>query len=223
MYILHIETATSVCSSSLSYNGKVIASRWINDGNKHAELLATFIQQIFDEAKTNPKDISAVSVSIGPGSYTGLRIGLSMAKGICYSCSIPLITINSLLILGNHAAQSVADKNTIVVPMIDAGRMEVYAMFLNGNGEEIKATCSLIVDESTFSEYTHNKLLFVGNGSEKLKSLFYNHKNINFCEQNLCDANHQAEIATEYYKNKIFADLAYVEPFYFKEYNPLRK
>ena len=224
--ILLLETATESCSVALCCGNKVIAEKYINEPKAHATLLAKFVQDILAENNLTIKDCSAVAVSEGPGSYTGLRVGVSCAKGLCYGAGIPLIAVGTLDLI----AQCAIDNNLInpgngdeaaepylIVPMIDARRMEVYTATFNSKGESLTPTRALILDENSFKdELEAGKVLFTGNGSEKYKSLV-NHPNAVFAEQ-LPHACGMRVIASDMLNKKEFKDVAYFEPFYLKDF-----
>lgn len=217
MTILHIETSTNVCSVTLSSDGKVIQTFMDETGQNHAALLSPFIQQIIDNNK-NIK-IDAVAVSEGPGSYTGLRIGVSTAKGLCYGYDVPLIAVDTLSILCQEVISTQKlEENALLCPMIDARRMEVYnAIYdtkLNKQGE----TKSVIITEESFLELLNNNIVyFFGNGAEKCKSLI-THSNARFIDTIIPLAKNMIAMAEEKFANKDFVDTAYFEPFYLKEF-----
>src|SRR5436190_15401436 len=164
-YILNIETATKNCSVSLAKDGVTLVFREIADqGYSHAEKLHVFIEEIIKEAKLEFKDLSAIAISQGPGSYTGLRIGVSSAKGLCFSLDIPLIAVDTLQVL----ASQVKVEDGFIVPMIDARRMEVYSAVLNTNLEKVKAVEAEIITEDSYADY-QEPMYFVGDCQEKLK------------------------------------------------------
>ncbi|MEN8123862.1 MAG: tRNA (adenosine(37)-N6)-threonylcarbamoyltransferase complex dimerization subunit type 1 TsaB [Bacteroidota bacterium] len=214
--ILNIETATKNCSVSLSKNGKVIALKELNEGQfSHAEKLHTFIENVIGEAGITFQDIDAVSVSKGPGSYTGLRIGVSTAKGLCFSLDKPLLSVETLTLLAN--AIDVAE-NEFIIPLIDARRMEVYSAVFDHNHQLIKETSAEIIDESSFLEYLNKgKVYFLGDGSEKCKNVIL-HKNAVFLDDYFPSAKYMSELSSEKYNKKEIEDLAYFEPFYLKDF-----
>lgn len=175
MLILNIETSTNTCSVSLSgETGVVLAYRENIDDRSHSTLLTVFIEEVIKEAGITADKLSAVSVSMGPGSYTGLRIGTSTAKGICYAKSIPLISINTLDLLTksfikrHHQLLEVSKNKILLCPMLDARRMEVYLAMYNTDGLRIKDTAAEIINEDTFVELLkENIIYFFGNGVTK--------------------------------------------------------
>jgi tRNA threonylcarbamoyladenosine biosynthesis protein TsaB len=223
--ILNIETSTEVCSVSLAGNGQLLFKKESIDGMNHSRLLTVFIEQLFAENNMLINTIEAVAVSKGPGSYTGLRIGVSVAKGLCYGLNIPLISINSLEILGNYASRNLAKydlsddgKTVLFCPMIDARRMEVYTALYNSAGEEIRPVFAEIIDENFLSDiFENHKIFFLGNGAEKCKNQI-KHKNALFEGPVTTSAEFMHVIAEEKFSKKEFEDVAYFEPFYLKNF-----
>ena len=168
--ILNIETATTVCSVSMAKDGKVLAFRERNDGYSHSELVSPFIEEMLLELNLDSKDIDAVAVSEGPGSYTGLRIGVSTAKGLCFSLDVPLIAISSLQSMALEASEKYPNIDAFH-PMIDARRMEVYTQIFNSDNIAQSVTEAKILDENSYSEeFKTNKLLFCGKCSNNASS-----------------------------------------------------
>ena len=217
--ILLLETATESCSVALSSGNKIIAEKYINEPKSHASLLAKYTQDILVENNITIQDCSAVAVSEGPGSYTGLRVGVSCAKGLCYGANKPLIAVGTLDTIAQCAIDNgLTDDDTyLIVPMIDARRMEVYTASFNSKGEAISKTEAVILNEDSFKEELEKgKVLFTGNGAEKFKTLV-NHPNAIFAEQ-LPHATGMRVIAAECLNKKEFKDAAYFEPFYLKDF-----
>lgn len=221
--ILLLETATESCSVALCNSENIIAEKYINEPKSHASLLARYIQDILTENNLTIHDCAAVAVSEGPGSYTGLRVGVSCAKGLCYGASKPLIGVGTL----NTIAQCAIDNNLInsnnpsepylIVPMIDARRMEVYTATFTSDGKALSETKALILTEESFKEeLERGKVLFTGNGAEKFRTLV-NHPNAVFAEQ-LPHASGMRVIASDMLNKKEFKDIAYFEPFYLKDF-----
>lgn len=222
--ILNIETSTEVCSVALSENGKLLCKKESSEGLNHSELLTVFIEELFAENQLQLKSINAVAVSKGPGSYTGLRIGVSVAKGLCYALNIPLVSINSLDVMGIFAAQNVKNYTTLPVgdllfcPMIDARRMEVYTALYNSKGEQLEPISAEIIDKNFLSGYLQNhKILFFGNGAEKCKEQI-THPNALFIGPEKTSAQFMGNIAEDKYNKNEFEDVAYFEPFYLKNF-----
>jgi tRNA threonylcarbamoyladenosine biosynthesis protein TsaB len=218
--VLNIETATTNCSVSLSKEGETLVLKEDNSlGYSHAETLHLFIDEVFKISKLKPSEIDAVAVSKGPGSYTGLRIGVSSAKGLCFALDKPLISISTL----ESLAHQVKATDGLIIPMLDARRMEVYSAIYNENLElqrEIKAE---ILTEESYSELLEsNKVYFVGDGVEKTKTLI-NHPNAIFIQGKLPSANQMSLLAEMKYKKSDTEDVAYFEPYYLKDFVALKK
>ncbi|MBR5855944.1 MAG: tRNA (adenosine(37)-N6)-threonylcarbamoyltransferase complex dimerization subunit type 1 TsaB [Bacteroidales bacterium] len=229
--ILLIETATESCSVALADDKKIIAEKYINEPKAHATLLAKYIKEILQENNMTLADCSAVAVSEGPGSYTGLRVGVSCAKGLCYGAEKPLVAVGTLAAIAQCALdndiiiQEIENKRKnceekmplLIVPMIDARRMEVYTSIFDEKGVELTATNAKILNEESFKEELDSAIvLFTGNGALKFKPLI-NHPNAIFAEQ-LPHATGMRIIADDLYNKKEFKDCAYFEPFYLKDF-----
>lgn len=198
---------------AISKKGKTIAIKEISDGYSHAENLHVFINAILAESKLGYSDLNAVAVSKGPGSYTGLRIGVSTAKGLCFSLDIPLIAIETLEVL---ARQVVVEKG-FIVPMIDARRMEAYTKVFKANYEEARVIEAEILDETSFETYLEQgKVIFVGNKTEKTQEVIQ-HCNAQFIES-FPSAKEMSELAYEKFEKNNFEDVAYFEPYYLKDF-----
>ncbi|HET8838774.1 MAG TPA: tRNA (adenosine(37)-N6)-threonylcarbamoyltransferase complex dimerization subunit type 1 TsaB [Flavobacteriaceae bacterium] len=212
--ILCLETATTNCSVALERNGNLLAVREDGDKNySHAEKLHLFIQEVLNEAKLKPQELDAVAFSMGPGSYTGLRIGAAAAKGLCFSLDIPLISVSTLFSL---AIQIEIPENAVVVPMLDARRMEVYSAVFDSNGKQIRETRAEILNENSFSDYLNaEKVYFLGNGVEKFQQLM-EHPNAVFVLDKFPSARQMLFEAEEKFSKNQFEDVAYFEPFYLK-------
>ena len=213
--ILNLETATKNCSVSISKDGESISLKEINTGGYyHAELLQSYIEEVLKESNNKLSDLDAVAVSKGPGSYTGLRIGVSSAKGICFGNEIPLISIPTL----ESMATSQKGKDYTLVSMLDARRMEVYACIYNSEVEEIRKTEAEIIDENSYYEYLEKgKVLFFGDGSDKCKDII-KHENAEFVDDIFPSAKQMSEISEKLFNEKTFEDTAYFEPFYLKDF-----
>ena len=220
-----IETSTEVCSVAFSENGEFKFKKESQEGLNHSELLTVFIEYLFKENNLSFSEITAVAVSKGPGSYTGLRIGVSVAKGLCYALDVPLIAINSLDVLGKYAAQNVNEfinverqEDILFCPMIDARRMEVYTALYNIQGERIRPVSAEIIDENFLSDHLEiNSVLFFGNGARKCEHLI-KHKNAVFNGPDKTSAQFMQKIAHDKYNKKEFESVAYFEPFYLKDF-----
>ena len=225
--ILCIETSTAVCSVALADKSNVIALRESLDGQNHAEKITVFIDEMMKEANISYNDLDAVAVSMGPGSYTGLRIGVSTAKGFCYAIEKPLIAVDTLAAMAHgFISQQTTDNSqqtlsTVYCPMIDARRMEVYSAFFNDKLERLSETKAIIIDENSFSDLKQNNHLYLfGDGADKLASLFENEDNITVIEKFHCSAAYMAKLADDAFNNNDFVDTAYFEPFYLKDFVP---
>jgi len=222
--ILHIETSTRVCSVALSINGELVDIQETTAKNSHAELVTLFSEKVLNESGKTFPDLDAVAVSMGPGSYTGLRIGVSTAKGFCYALNKPLIAISTLKAMSNGMVQfaqksGFTKTNHLFCPMIDARRMEVYTAIFDSELKTIQNISAEIIDASSFSDLLEtNPILFAGDGAAKCKELFSESKNAHFID----DFNPSAKFMTELAENKFnsgeFENLAYFEPFYLKDF-----
>ena len=216
-YILHLETATKVWSVAISNNGTVISIKeTVSDGYTHSESLTLFIQDVLNQAQLALADLSAVSVSAGPGSYTGLRIGLSTAKGLCFALNIPLIAIDTLTALKNV----IPSGEMPVIPMLDARRMEVYAQVFDADGQTLQEIDAIVLTEDSFSDF--EPFIVLGDGAAKCKEM-WGHRNITWNENVLRSAKGQATIAYEKFQKKEFENLAYFSPIYLKDANGVRR
>jgi tRNA threonylcarbamoyladenosine biosynthesis protein TsaB len=217
--LLNIETTTTNCSVSLSKEGETLVLKEDYSTNfSHAESLHVFIDDVVKSAKIKLSEIDAIAVSKGPGSYTGLRIGVSAAKGLCFSLDKPLISVSTLVSLSHQ----VKIDNGFIVPMLDARRMEIYSAVFDANHHQIREIQAQILDESSFLDYLNkDKVYFIGNGVEKTKTVIQ-HKNATFIENKLPSAKEMGTLAFEKYKNNDFENVAYFEPFYLKDFIHLR-
>lgn len=222
--ILNIETSTEVCSVSLAKDGETLFLKESTEGLNHSQLLTVFIEELFESADFDKKQLDAVAVSKGPGSYTGLRIGVSVAKGLCYGLNIPLIGVGSIDAMGHYVAENVADfytesnDNLLFCPMIDARRMEVYTAIFDKKGEQNQPVSAEIIDESSFgSLLEENKILFFGNGAEKCKAAL-NHPNAVFEGPAKTSARFMQKLSENKFNQREFENVAYFEPFYLKDF-----
>jgi len=223
-YILCIETSTNICSVALSQDRKLLTARQDNEGNSHANRLTVLIEQIFNDAAVpiDMEKIDAVAVSSGPGSYTGLRIGVSTAKGLCFALDKPLISLTSLSVLAWPVVRDMADgqaeSNSWFCPMIDARRMEVYTTMFDQNMELKRETHADVVDQESYrSILDTRKVFFFGNGAEKCKAPL-NHPNAFFPRDEGPLARNMTTLAFDAYDKENFEDVAYFEPFYLKNF-----
>lgn len=216
--ILQIETATSVCSVALAVNGQTIALKEEIGQHIHASNLTLFIDEVMHNAKIAYKDLDAIAVSKGPGSYTGLRIGVSTAKGLCFALDKPLIGVNTLKMMANGFLNAHPNYGGLVCPMIDARRMEVFTAVYTNKLHEFEAVNAKIVDEKSFIlELDQHYVTFIGNGAEKCKAVLA-HQNAHFSSANFNSANHMSSLAKELFEQQQFEDVAYFEPFYLKDF-----
>lgn len=214
-YILNIETSTKNCSVSLSKNGNLVALKELCEANfSHAEKLTVFIKDVLKKAEIELKDLTAIAIGKGPGSFTGLRIGVSSAKGLCFGLDIPLIAIPTLEILANATNLN----NGFIVPLLDARRQEVYTAVFNEKHEFVKETFNHILEADSFLEYlTKNQVLFLGDGTTKTKEIIQ-HKNALFLENYHPSAKEMVTLSYQKFLNNDFEDVAYFEPFYLKDF-----
>lgn len=215
--ILSIETSTPVCSCSLSSDGKMLLSKVSYKGQSHASLLGLFVQEIMEYSRKNNLLPDAIAVSSGPGSYTGLRIGVSEAKGLSYGLGIPLIAIPTSLIMASMVTDRVG-YDALLCPMIDARRMEAYTTFFDKTLNVIRKTSADIVDSNSYSDLLREKkIVFFGNGALKCESVI-THRNASFIRDIHPLASGMMLLAEKAFKERDFADVAYFEPFYLKEF-----
>lgn len=218
-WILALETSLNVCSVSVGYGNHILASREETGVNIHAKRLGVLIEETMASAGINFDALAAVSVSKGPGSYTGLRIGVSAAKGICFAKEIPLIGISTLEILATQAKIYHKEKDVFYCPLIDARRMEVYYTLYNEAIDTILPIEAAVIDEAFVEKVlSDRRVLFFGNGMEKAKSLLQEHKKAMFLENILPSASLQISIASERIANNQTEALSSFEPFYLKDF-----
>ena len=226
IHILNIETATSICSVALTKNNELLSLRESDDKNSHSSKLTLFIDEVIKEVDINYTDLDAIAVSKGPGSYTGLRIGVSTAKGLCYALDKPLISVGTLqaMALGmaeKFITENLYEKPVLFCPMIDARRMEVYSALYDSNNKEVREIRAEIIDKNSFSEFLqNNEIIFFGDGASKCKQVLAHRKNAIFIDNFFPSASFITEIANLKFKNKDFEDVAYFEPFYLKDFIP---
>jgi tRNA threonylcarbamoyladenosine biosynthesis protein TsaB len=214
--ILQIDTATSKASVSLAFNGRVLSSRINEEQKQHASFVQPAIIEIMKENGKDMKDLSAVAITIGPGSYTGLRVSLASAKGICFALQIPLIAISTLKAMAATALYEAAD---LYCPMIDARRMEVFTAVFNADLSLYMKEQAMILNENSFTDILSGKrMVFIGNGVTKWKQLSTQHQNARFINE-FDITNSFAQLSFHAFKQNSFADLAYTEPVYLKEFN----
>lgn len=213
--ILHIDTAVEGASVCLANDNVLLAPAMTDRKKDQSGWLHNSIRQLINTSGLQLSDLEAVAVTIGPGSYTGLRVGLSAAKGICFALGLPLITINTLEVMASAAR--IEGSNALLCPMIDARRMEVFTAVYDQTLKEIMAPCAMILNGTNFDHILGtDQVIFSGNGSYKWKTVL-SHANAQFSDVTTT-AEDMVQLAGKYYEDKRFADLAYVEPFYVKEF-----
>ncbi len=213
--ILCLETATTNCSVALAVEGIITVIKEDNNQSySHAELLHVFIEEVLTEGGIGLNELDAIAVSMGPGSYTGLRIGVSAAKGLCFTLDIPLIAIPTLASL----AHQVSSAPNFIIPLLDARRMEVYSAVFNEERVQIRETKAEIIVESTYDAYLEKgEVVFIGNGVEKFKEIC-RHKNASFLADNLPSARQMVILAESKFNSGTFENVAYFEPYYLKDF-----
>ena len=220
--ILCLETATPVCSVALNSACCTLAMRETEGQNAHSEKITNFIREVMEEAKIDYPQLDAVAVSQGPGSYTGLRIGVSTAKGICYAADLPLMAIDTLEAMAYGMKEKLASQigpDDLLVPMIDARRMEVYASIFDADLNKINDTAALVIDEHSFEDLRKDHRLWLfGDGAPKLSKLFENQPNINIIDGFKPSAAYMKVLAERALQQQQFVDVAYFEPFYLKDF-----
>ena len=214
-YILNIETSATNCSVSLFKDSELVLFKQENDQNySHSKRLHVFINDLLEDSKVSPKDLSAISVSKGPGSYTGLRIGVSSAKGLCFTLGIPLISVDTL----DAFAHQIESPDGFIVPLIDARRMEVYSSVYDKNFTKIRETRAEILTKNSFQEYLKtSNVYFLGNANEKTKSII-DSPNAIFVEDKLPSSIEIGKLASLKFISNDFENTANFEPFYLKEF-----
>ena len=219
--ILSIETATKACSVAIAKGNETLSViEEVGDGYSHAENLSVFIERALTESNHTYKDLSAIAISKGPGSYTGLRIGTSTAKGLCFALDIPLISISTLQAMAFGVVQKTnLAATSLFCPMIDARRMEVYSAFFNAQNEFIRETKADIIDEHSYSDYlASSEVVFFGDGAEKCRDVLSVNTNARFIADFNPSAKYLAPLANQKFITKQFEDTAYFEPYYLKDF-----
>lgn len=217
--ILNIETSTTVCSVAVSSDSDIIFDKIDLEGPSHAALLGVFVDAAVKFLREKNINLDAVAVSCGPGSYTGLRIGVSEAKGLCFGMNIPLIAINTLLIMSSGVISNTKlPEDVLLCPMIDARRMEVYAALYDQGLNLVRDIRADIVDEDSYQEFLDkNKVVFFGNGADKCKDKLTS-GNAEFLDDIYPKASDMLSLANKAFEEQNFVDVAYFEPFYLKEF-----
>jgi tRNA threonylcarbamoyladenosine biosynthesis protein TsaB len=216
-YIINIDTATETAHVSLAQNGRLLHVLTNQQQKDHAAFVQTGVQQLVTAAGISLAAIAAVAVTAGPGSYTGLRVGMASAKGLCYALQKPFIAVNTLEVMTKAVLLQHNEADVLYCPMIDARRMEVFTAVYNTNLTAVLQPCALILEESSYQLYLQkSKLVFFGSGAAKWSSIAGN-TNVSFTELNCLPVGFAA-LSYQYYHNNIFSDLAYAEPYYIKEF-----
>jgi len=217
--ILQIETSTISCSVALSDNGQTLSFKEAAERNIHASSVTLFIEEVMKMADKKLTDLDAVAVSRGPGSYTGLRIGVSTAKGLCYGLDVPLISIDTLKAMASSKRINSGSGATLYCPMIDARRMEVYSAIYDAQLTNISPVAANIIDEKSFSSILEkNKIVFFGDGAEKCIAALGSHPNASFVTDFINSAKDLNGQAHTKFITQQFEDLAYFEPYYLKDF-----
>ena len=218
--ILCIETATTVCSVALASGGKLLACKEENAGFTHAEHITLFIEDVMKQAGKELNELDAVAVSMGPGSYTGLRIGASTAKGLCYALDKSLIAIPTLKSMAQSIRNSKFEiRNSKFCPMIDARRLEVYCAVFDNDLKEIRKTAAEVITENSFSDLLKNhRIIFFGDGAFKCKNMLSHQPNAVFVDNVFPSSKNMMELAAKKFKEKQFENVALFEPFYLKDF-----
>lgn len=217
MTLLYIETSTKNCSVAISRKGELLClCEESSDKYIHSEKLHLFVEWALEGAEISIKELDGVCVSKGPGGYTGLRIGVSAAKGYCFGLDVPLMSLNSLEILAHPQTKKQTD---LIIPMIDARRMEVYTSVFDVDGNMLTPIRAMVLDETSFGEYSNKKIIFCGDGAAKAKDIL-NLPNAVYESGTFPSAENMIQAAEIKFKNKEFEDTAYFEPFYLKEFMP---
>ncbi|MEL7006044.1 MAG: tRNA (adenosine(37)-N6)-threonylcarbamoyltransferase complex dimerization subunit type 1 TsaB [Bacteroidota bacterium] len=215
--ILSIDTSTTVCSIALHNDGTLLSNQSFHITQSHSKLLSIAIDSLIEYTGYHPSDLNGIALSKGPGSYTGLRIGTSTAKGLCYALDVPLIAINTLEAMALQVSKFFSE-GYLLCPMIDARRMEVYTTLVNHKGNVLKETTPEIIDQDSFKEALEKyKVVFFGNGAAKCASVI-EHPNATFLKEITPDATSVGLLGYEKYNRQEFEDVAYFEPFYLKEF-----
>ena len=216
--LLSIETSTSVCSVAVSLDGKLFTERISFDGPSHAALLGVFVEEVLIQLKEASIALDAVAVSGGPGSYTGLRIGVSLAKGLCFGYGIPLISLSTLEVMASRVIREKQEAEALYCAMLDARRMEVYAAVYDVHLQAVRGVAADIVTSETYAPYlTDKKVWFLGNGAAKCKEAIAS-PNAAFVDDIHPLATEMIPLAEKAFQDKRFENVAYYEPFYLKEF-----
>jgi tRNA threonylcarbamoyladenosine biosynthesis protein TsaB len=215
--ILNLETSSTNCSVSLAKDGSVLAIKELNTANySHAEKLHVFIEEVMKLTNSKMEDLDAIAVSKGPGSYTGLRIGVSAAKGLCYALGVPLISVSTLKSMASQ--MSSFENDVLIIPVLDARRMEVYSAVFDNGLHQVRETKAEIIDENSFKDYIDLKpILFLGSGAAKIQPIL-KRDTISYHTDVVPSAKEMARISCQKYELEEFEDVAYFEPYYLKDF-----
>ena len=216
-FILNIESSSTNCSVSLTKNGDLISIKENNDEKySHSTKLHSFINEVISDSKITINELSAIAVGKGPGSYTGLRIGVAAAKGLCFSLDIPLISVSTLLILSKQIKIS----SGLILPVLDARRNEVYSAIYDANYKLVKKESPKLIDSKSFENFSNdNQLYFIGSGQQKCRELIKSNNNLIFHNnESLPSSKEMADISYQKFISSDFEDLAYFEPAYLKNF-----
>jgi tRNA threonylcarbamoyladenosine biosynthesis protein TsaB len=218
MRLLSIETSTQVCSVAIHQQGELVAFREMREPRSAASQLAPMIDAIMIESNTQPTMLGGVVVAAGPGSYTGLRIGVATAKGICFALNLPFIAVNTLDLVAQQGKELISNKASLLCPMLDARRMEVYCKLVDFNLDEVEPTQAKIIEATSFNEYLEkNPIYFIGEGATKCREIIA-HTNANFLDDVIPNAAHLGKMGYSKWMQQDFEDTATFEPFYLKDF-----
>lgn len=215
--ILNIDTSSKSTSVALAENGSLVALKEEHKVVSHASKLTPFIEELLESANKSYKDISAIAISIGPGSYTGLRIGLSTAKGLSYALKIPIIAICPLKAMANMIMLTYGKNNKLFVSTMNSRKNEIYCTILALDNAVLKGPSAVVLDETFLQEYENESIVIAGTGVEKVKEVLKS-KNIKYKENYFFSAENMISLSNEKYNKKEFEDLAYLEPNYLKPF-----
>ncbi len=217
--LFNLETSTTLCSVAVSKDGMIVFNKQSEDGPSHATLLGSYVEEAMSFVRAQNFKIDAVAVSCGPGSYTGLRIGVSTAKGLCYALNVPLIAVNTLELLAcTLLFDDSVDEDSLLCPMIDARRMEVYAAIYDRSLQPLRPVTADIIDESSYLGFLDkHKICFFGNGADKCKQTIL-HPHASFKSDVHPLAQNMVALAEKSFRDSSFVDIAYFEPFYLKDF-----
>ena len=217
-YILNIHTTTETAIVNISNGENVIATLLNNDSKQHATFLHSAIKKILQENDINISALKAIAVTNGPGSYTGIRVGLATAKALAFSLKIPLICLNTLEVLAHSAIKNVQDKNALYCPMIDARRMEVFTAVYTSGLRTVNPSCALVLEENSYADLPPDQIIyFFGSGSKKFENIGVKHNYHRFIQQEI-ESRSLSALSREKYEEKMFENVALAHPLYLKEF-----